>query len=57
MEKEKQLRNLIENFVGLFGDKLTSYTCTHFKCEEKLIHSHSQDNIQISILVELEKRT
>lgn len=56
METEIKWKSMIKSLVELFGENQNDYTIKHFKCEEKLTHTGSTDQIQITIVIEIEKK-
>lgn len=55
MENEK-VGSLINNLIALLGEKQENFSIKHFKCEEKLTKGIEKDLIQITILLEIERK-
>lgn len=55
MENER-VGSLINNLILLLGEKQENFTIKHFKCEEKLTKGTEKDLIQITMVIEIERK-
>ena len=55
MENDK-IGSIVDNLIKLLGEKEENYTIKHFKCEEKLTKGKEIDIIQITMVIEIERK-